>query len=177
MNGASMHDLAARLAHGDEAAFAELYDACADRLLQFVASRLGSRDEAADVIQSAFLRAVKSRRRFRGVDNPIAYMFQIGRRETMRLLKGRRSNVQSAAAGEAKATVQDTNERQEDAEFVKVALARLTTEERELVELKLFGQLTFREIADITGRPAATVATQYRRALESLRPWLAKQLR
>jgi RNA polymerase sigma-70 factor (ECF subfamily) len=157
-----MHDLAARLAHGEETAFAELYDACADRLLRFVASQLGSRDEAADVIQSAFLRAVKSRRRFRGVGNPIAYMFQIARNETMRLLKRRRPTIQSATAGEAKVTARDTNDQREDAEFVKVALARLSAEERELVELKVFGQLTFREIADITERSAATVATQLR---------------
>jgi RNA polymerase sigma-70 factor (ECF subfamily) len=104
-------------------------------------------------------------------------MFQIARNETMRLLKRRRPTIQSATAGEAKVTARDTNDQREDAEFVKVALARLSAEERELVELKVFGQLTFREIADITERSAATVATQYRRALESLRPWLAKQLR
>ena len=36
---------------------------------------------------------------------------------------------------------------------------------------------TFREIATIVDRPSATVATRYRRALESLRDWLAKQFR
>ena len=64
MNEASMQDLAARLARGDEAAFADLYDACADRLHRYLMARLGSREVAADVLQTAFLRAVKSRGRF-----------------------------------------------------------------------------------------------------------------
>ena len=82
-----MEPLAARLANGEEAAFVELYDACADRLYGYVASRVGSPDAAADVVQSAFLKAVKSRRRFRGVENPVAYMFQIVRNETVRAAK------------------------------------------------------------------------------------------
>ena len=57
----------------------------------------------------------------------------------------------------------------------RLALGRLEADDRELVELKVFGGLTFREIADVTGLPQGTVATRYRRALESLRAWLAKQ--
>jgi DNA-directed RNA polymerase specialized sigma24 family protein len=45
------------------------------------------------------------------------------------------------------------------------------------VGLKIFGQFTFGEIAEVTELPQATVATRYRRALESLRPWLAQQLK
>jgi DNA-directed RNA polymerase specialized sigma24 family protein len=37
------------------------------------------------------------------------------------------------------------------------------------VELKTQGQLTFREIAEVTGAPQGTVATRYRAALGCLR--------
>ena len=101
MSDLPQHDvsrkLAARLARGDEAAFAELYDACADRLHGYVAARLGSRDAASDVVQASFLRAVKSRRRFRGVENPIAYMFQIARNEALRSV-GEATSCDAAAA-------------------------------------------------------------------------------
>ena len=56
--------LAARLARGEEAAFADLYDACADRLHHYLTGRLGSADRAADVLQSTFVRVVQSRRQF-----------------------------------------------------------------------------------------------------------------
>lgn len=171
-----MEPLAARLARGEEAAFVELYDSCADRLHHWLAVRLGSRDAAADVVQSAFLRAVKSRRRFRGVENPVAYMFQIARNEAARAAKRSHIVGQTLTADELFAA-DDVHGQQDDAEVAAAALARLDADDRELVELKIFGGLTFREIAEVAGLPQGTVATRYRRALESLRPWLTKQMR
>ncbi len=173
-----MHELAARLARGDEAAFVELYDACADRLHRYLAARLGSRDTAGDVLQAAFLRAVKSRKRFRSVENPVAYMFQIARNEAVRAAKRQRVNERSLSTDEMfLVAARSAIGQQEDTEVAAAALGRLSGEDREIVELKIFAGLTFREIADVTGLPQGTVATRYRRALESLRPWLAKQLR
>jgi RNA polymerase sigma-70 factor (ECF subfamily) len=174
MSDSPTHDLAARLARGDEAAFAELYDACADRLHGYLAARLGSRDAASDVLQNAFLRAVKSRRRFRRVENPVAYLFQIARNEAIRWREKQQVTAQSLPADEL---FTDTNENIDDTEAIAAALKRLDADDRELVELKIYAGLTFREIAAIVDRPPATVATRYRRALESLREWLAKQYR
>jgi RNA polymerase sigma-70 factor (ECF subfamily) len=170
-----MHDLAARLARGEEAAFAELYDASADRLYHYLAVRLGSREAASDILQNVFLRAVKSRRRFRRVENPVAYLFQIARNEAARAMRWK--VALPLPADELFAATDDVQRHREDAEIVAAALGRLTADDRELVELKIFAGLTFREIADATGLPQGTVATRYRRALESLRGWLAKQFR
>jgi RNA polymerase sigma-70 factor (ECF subfamily) len=174
MSDSPTHDLAARLARGDEAAFAELYDACANRLHGYLAARLGSRDAASDVLQSAFLRAVKSRRRFRSVEKPVAYMFQIARNEAARAASKQQIATQILPVNEP---LTDRNENADDAEAIAAAIGRLDADDRELVELKIYAGLTFREIATIVDRPPATVATQYRRVLISLREWLAKQFR
>ena len=171
-----MHELAARLARGEEAAFAELYDAAADRMHHYLAARLESRDAASDVLQIAFLRAVKSRKQFRGVENPVAYLFQIARNEAVRWAKRRKVASQPLTADETFAANGDVFGQQDDAEVVAAALGRLSPEDRELVELKVFAGLTFREISDVVGLPQGTVATRYRRALEELRPWVVKQL-
>jgi RNA polymerase sigma-70 factor (ECF subfamily) len=168
-------NLPARLVRGDEGAFAELYDACADRLHHYLAVRLGCRELAADVLQSAFLRAVKSRSRFRGVENPVAYMYQIARNEATRAT--RRRALKQLPADEVFEVWSDAVAEQEYAEVAAAALARLEADDREIVELKIYCGLTFREIAEVTQLPQGTVATKYRRALESLRGWLAKQLR
>jgi RNA polymerase sigma-70 factor (ECF subfamily) len=125
VTGDDMQELAARLARGEEAAFVELYDSCADRLHRYVAVRLGSRDAAADVVQSVFLRAVKSRRRFRRVENPVAYMFQIARNEAARAAKRSRNVGQSLPADELFAAASDAPGQQDDAEVVAAALGRL----------------------------------------------------
>ena len=171
-----MQDLAARLARGDEAAFAELYDACAARLLGYLTARLGSRDAASDVLQAAFLRLVKSRKKVRGVENPISYLFQVARNEANRWTKQRSAFERPlGVADEFAANTSD--DQSDDREVIAEALARLSDEDREIVDLKLYAGLTFREIAEVIGAPQATVATRYRRALESLRPWVEKQLR
>jgi len=170
----SLTELAARLARGDEAAFAELYDACADRLHRYLAARVGSRDTASDLLQSAFLRAVKSRRRFRSVENPIAYVFQIARNEAARSARRRELATPWSTVTEP---FTDTNQDSGDAEAIAAAIARLAPDDQELVELKIYAGLTFREIATIVDRPPATIATRYRRSLESLRAWLTKQFR
>lgn len=171
-----MHELAARLARGEEAAFAELYDSTADRLHHYLTARLGSRDAASDVLQIAFLRVVKSRKRFRGVENPVAYLFQIARNEAATWTRRRRTTSRPLPADEIFSARGDVFCERDDAEVVAAALERLSVEDRELVELKVFAGLTFREISDVVELPQGTVATRYRRALEALRPWVVKQL-
>ena len=58
----------------------------------------------------------------------------------------------------------------ETAEWVVASLARLSDDLREIVELKIYGDLTFREISEVTGLPQGTVATRYRSALEDAPP-------
>ncbi|MBI3838109.1 MAG: hypothetical protein HY288_09265 [Planctomycetia bacterium] len=62
-----MGDLAERLARGDQAAFAELYDACADRVHHYLVIRLGSRNDADDVLQETFVRLARTRQKLAGV--------------------------------------------------------------------------------------------------------------
>jgi RNA polymerase sigma-70 factor (ECF subfamily) len=62
----------------------------------------------------------------------------------------------------------------ETAQCVRAALARLEPVLREIVELKIYGGLTFQEISQLTGQPQGTVATRYRRAMEKMRSQLAR---
>ncbi len=57
-----METLGQRLARGDPTAFAELYDACADRCHHYVVTVVGHREAADEVMQETFLRPQPSRR-------------------------------------------------------------------------------------------------------------------
>ena len=65
--------------------------------------------------------------------------------------------------------IETDHELRDTAHTIATALATLSTAERELIELKYYANLTLREIAEITGQPAGTVATRYRTALARLR--------
>lgn len=162
-----------RLARGDRAAFAELYDACAARVHHFLVARLGSRTDADDVLQETFVRLARDRRKLGEVENLLAYVVATARNEANRLMERRlredrrRTDLvvseMRIAAGANAERVRDAAER------VALLLEKLDPPLREVVELKVFGGLTLREISELTGLPQGTVATRYRSALEKMR--------
>ncbi|HMP07727.1 MAG TPA: sigma-70 family RNA polymerase sigma factor, partial [Lacipirellulaceae bacterium] len=141
-----MQTLAARLVGGEDSAFPDLYDACADRLFRYAAVRLGSAEAARDVVQTVFLRAVKNRRRFRGVENPTAYVFAMARNETARAAGRRARQSEFELPTEDSWQAGAASPSGDDAEAAAAALGRLAAEDREIVELKIFAGLTFAEI-------------------------------
>jgi RNA polymerase sigma-70 factor (ECF subfamily) len=172
-----MDELRERLAQGDAAAFAELYDACADKLHHYLAVRLGSRDAADDVLQETFVRLVRTRHRLRRVENLTAYVFTMARNEATRHggREARAARLKVPLRAEDLYACAEDLAARDAAETVASALTGLSPEQREVVELKMYGGLTFREIADVTGVPLPTAATRYRAALDRLREWLARQ--
>jgi RNA polymerase sigma-70 factor (ECF subfamily) len=202
-----MDDLSRRrLAQGDPAAFAALYDRCADRVHHYLVVRLGSREDADDVLQETFVRLARNRKRLAALENLEAYVFTVARNEAARLARrnrragsrragsagqesrragsaGQESRRAGFAGQEALPRAEDLfregggNDLQarEAAESVAKALAGLEAPLREIVELKVYAGLTFREIAHLTGLPQGTAATRYRSALAKMRTWLMRE--
>jgi RNA polymerase sigma-70 factor (ECF subfamily) len=172
-----MDGLGERLARGDQAAFSELYDACADQLHHFLVARLGSRNDADDVLQNTFVRLAGARGSLGRVENLKAYVFQVARNEATSFVRSTgRPMVETQTAATLFRDSADDHTARETAEIVAGALARLTADEREIVELKMYAKLTFREIADVVGVPQGTAATRYRSALERMREWCQREL-
>lgn len=167
-----MDGLARRLRAGEQAAFAELYDACADRLHHFLCLRLGSREDASEVLQETFLRLARSRSRLEQATDPIAYAFVVARNESARWLsrtaRQRTTWTDHANSMFEQASCDDADEI-DLAESLVIALGQLEDELSEVIELKIYAGLTFAEVARVTGLPQGTVATRYRRAIAKLR--------
>jgi len=173
MTDADLDSLAPRLAAGDERAYATLFDRLARPMVRVARGLLGRHDEAEDVVQEVFLSLVRSRRRLRCVENIRSYVFTALRRTVARRLSQRgrpESRVELdeiAAAGDSAVTVGEAGEIGDDR--VDRALHRLPSEQREVVLLKIDGELTFAEIGHTLGIPPNTAASRYRYALEKLR--------
>lgn len=64
----------------------------------------------------------------------------------------------------------------EAAAFIAHSLSRLPDEQRETIVMRIYGGLTFEQIATVLAAPLSTVTTRYRRGLVRLRPCLEKLL-
>jgi RNA polymerase sigma-70 factor, ECF subfamily len=166
-----MATLQARLARGDQAAFAELYDAYADRVGHYLLVRLSSRADADDVLQETFLRLARIRHKLAKVDDLDAYIITIARNEAARLAarSARRHRKEEPLRSEDLFCRSSDAGARETAETVATALSHLSDDLREIVELKTYAGLTFQQISQVTGLPQGTAATRYRSALAKMR--------
>jgi RNA polymerase sigma-70 factor (ECF subfamily) len=65
-------------------------------------------------------------------------------------------------------------EKAEEDARLETAIRELPVEQREVLTLKIWGELTFQQIATVTDESPNTVASRYRLALAALRQQLAK---
>ncbi len=172
-----MDQLKKRLARGETEAFVELYDLLGDRLQRYLSARLG-RTDAQDVLQEVFVRLVRYHRQLGKSRNLTAYVFLTARNESNRWVR-KRQNESTTQLDASQSRISNTTtpiENQiEKQELATMLLNRLSSESREIVQLKIYSQLTFAEIATILQLPDATVATKYRRTVAKMQSWLDTQ--
>lgn len=157
------------LAEGREEAFAALYDRFAPALFRVAVYLTGSPYDAEDAVQDVFVGVVRARTRLPKVENLRAYLFAALRRAALRRASVRRERSLSPEELISLTAPQTKSTDSEEVLRLEHALRTLPAEQREVVSLKVDGQLTFAEIAAILGISPNTAASRYRYALEKLR--------
>jgi len=159
------------LARGDERAYAKLYDRFGARLYRTALAMLRLREDAEDVVQEVFMGVLQSRRRLVGVQDLTAYLFAALRRAAGRCAarRAQRNALPEALAGEFQASPAGQGRSDPCSERLERALLSLPPEQREVISLKIDGELTFAQIGQVIGASPNTAASRYRYALEKLR--------
>lgn len=133
------------------------------------------RSDAEDIVQEAFLRFWRSRGK---ADDSAAYLYVCVRNCALDFRRGqlRRENRERAAARpELAEWFTAPNAQQERQDQIECSLRELPEAQREVVVLKLWGRLSFDQIAQALSVSANTAASRYRYALEKLRAELAPE--
>jgi RNA polymerase sigma-70 factor (ECF subfamily) len=128
--------------------------------------------DAEDVLQEAFIRYWKHQRHLPG--EPMALLVTSVRRAALDLGRrdGRRVAREEWAAETEGAPVALFERSLEDDDrrlAIEDALRRIPPEQREVLVLKIWGELTFEQIAAELDLPPNTAASRYRYALAALR--------
>ena len=170
--------LVRRAQAGDAEAFGLLVERYMRRAYYAALSLVGSREDALDLSQEAFARAYRARRTIDPERPFYAWLYQILRRLCFNFLRDRRSRRQTleAAAGwladdAAARGVEDpavSYERREARLAVAAAIEQLPAREREVLALKEFEGLSYKEIAELIGIPLGTVMSRLYSARQRL---------
>jgi RNA polymerase sigma-70 factor (ECF subfamily) len=144
-------------------------------LLLFARQWSASQADAEDALQAGFVRFWETRRRAR---DEVVYLYACVRTAAMDIGRGqrRRDRRQRAVARSEQSAFEMAAERAERQARIESALSLLPGDQREVVVLKIWGDLTFAQIGEIQDVPLNTAASRYRLALQRLAADLAEEM-
>lgn len=153
---------------------AEIVDAHADALLLF--ARQWSAASAADVVQEAFLQLVRRVQANDPPENVVAWLYRVVRNEliTQYYASQRARAREERVASERPEWFEPALDTRLDAMRAAELLQTLSVELRETVVARIWGGLSFDEIADLTQTSRSTAHRRYLSAIETLRQGLCE---
>jgi RNA polymerase sigma-70 factor, ECF subfamily len=172
-------ELLRRVGHGDQAAFAQLYERHAGVVFSTALRVLNNQAAAEDVLQDVFLQIWDKAALYdplRG--RPLTWAVTMARNKAIDRLRSiqRRGRLRDDLEREAKpfAHFDDKGsvmevEANENSRIIREAVELLSDDQREAIELAFFSGLTQAEIAEKLGEPLGTVKARIRRGMMRLR--------
>ena len=170
---------------GDAEAFGEIVRRWERRIFALTYGMLGREEDARDATQETFLAAFRNLRGFRGEAKVSSWLHRIAVNQC--ISRQRRSKVRSESALE---DAEETNARsfatplsysparvvegRQETAAVRRAINSLPIELRQVVVMKEFEELTFREISEALDLPLSTVKSRLYTAMKQLQMRLQK---
>lgn len=175
--------LVRRCRQGDATAFDALFERLRGPVFAYLLRLVGDRHSAEDLTQEVFLKALEHLDSYREQGKFEAWLFRIAinqardwgrrRRSSHQIIGGAAENDSDSATLAVDRAVHDppeaAMENRDEFSRLEAAMAQLETSEREVLMLRHYGDLSFREIADTLNCPLGTVLARGHRALIKLR--------
>ena len=180
LSAAADCDLVTRAAAGREDGFEELVRRYQRPIAAYVYRMVGDYESALDLTQEVFIKVYNSLRRYRSEFKFSTWIYKIAHNSAVDHLRrqgGRETALQREFDGEQydlpiesrRLSPEQESERAERREEIERVVSELPAAYRELVVLRHSHDLSYDEIADVTGLPLGTVKNRLFRAREVMR--------
>lgn len=163
-----------QLRTGDEGAVRDMVRAYGGALVRFLGGMTGNTADAEDLAQEAFLRVVRHVSEFRGEASLKTYLFKIAHNLALNHLSSARHRYEVLPddmpdrPSPEPAPFQAASD-EEEARRLRDTLVRLPPQQRAVVMLRTWEDLSFKEIAQTMSLAEGTVKAHYFFALRNLR--------
>ena len=173
-----LSDLLRAVADGDTDALADLYRRLESSIYAFAMSRLGDREQAAEVVHEAMLEVWRRAGTFRGRSRVLTWILGIARHKILDAQRrSRRWRPEPPPDEEVADTTApapfDRVHRDQRRDAVRGALAGLSRNHREVIHLAFYQDLSYPEISRLLDIPEGTVKTRVFHAKKAMRRRLA----
>lgn len=156
------------MAAGDRDSLRYIYDAYLKLIYAVVYDTIGQREEAEDVTPEFFIKLYSIAGSYKQGNGHRRWIVTIARNMAVDRI---RKIDREALVDEIPETAQGSSmeEYVVDRVSLKEVMESLKPDEREIVDLKVAGGFTFREISELVGKPMGTVTWLYNNAIKRLR--------
>ncbi len=172
-------ELIEAIRRGRPEAFETLYRRHKDAVFRYACAVSGSVADGEDLLQEAFLGLLRNARRLDPERRVLPYLLQTIRNRQIDGLRafarrGRQLSELHSPISQVGADQSVVEEEQTAA--LSDALGALPAKQRDVLTLRIFGGLSYEEIAAEQAAPKATVRTRYRAAIDKLRQVLGRRI-
>lgn len=156
-----------------ESELERLYDEHAQALFAFLLNLTRDEADTRDLLQEIFVKLAREPDLLAGVREPRAFLVRLAHNAAIDLMRrrGTRERTKEDFAQESASVFAPSADPDEETfrRELSLALAELPPDQRAVAHLKLWGGLTFEQIAEALEIPPNTAASRYRYALDKLR--------
>jgi RNA polymerase sigma-70 factor (ECF subfamily) len=149
----------------------DLYDSHAHSLFRYAYAITRSAEDAEDVLQEVFGKIARDRKRLIKTEAVKSYLFTAVRNASYSILRSRhrRDDLAREWIDGREMSCGDAADGIIQSQAIVSAFAEIPTDQREVLVLKVYDQMSFKEIAATLGASINTVASRYRYAIAKLR--------
>ena len=172
---------------GNKSAISTLIEKYNRRVRDYLRMMVGAADVAADIAQETFIKAVTVIDEGRYTDNGkfLSWVMRIDHNKALDYFRAQKSNsaVSESSAGYnvlgtmryADKSVEDSMISEQISQDIRTLVELLPEEQREVVKLRYYSDLSFKEIAEQTGVSINTALGRMRYALINLRKMIQEK--
>lgn len=172
-NESAENEIRIRLKADDSSALTMIWNEYSPVLLGYLTGMHCSRQEAEDSLQDVFVTIARKRSSVAKAQRLKPYLFKLARNLALnRIKRNRRNRERDHEFSDWLVIDGDGEQRDERTQQIEAALASLPEKQRSVVVLKVYQEITLREIAELLGISENTAGSRLRYGMQKLREQL-----
>jgi len=173
-------DLIVKIQAGELESFGELYDRYFDKIYRFIYYKTSHRQNAEDLTSQTFSKALEKINDFKIKSSGTfsAWLYRIARNNVIDYYRGNHDyqDIEQTFGLYQENDMENKLSQDQDLKKIKDQLDLLQPEQKEIVIMRVWNELSYKEIAHITGKSEASCKMTFSRAIKQLRTTLISVL-